>query len=66
MAGEERAKTFDILLTRPIERWRILLEKALAIFLGVVIITAATTIGAVAGAKQPPWWRPPWSWPGTC
>lgn len=50
VAGEERAKTFDILLTRPIERWRILVEKALAIFLGVVIITAATTIGAVAGA----------------
>lgn len=50
VAGEERAKTFDILLTRPIERWRILLEKALAIFVGVVIITLATIIGAVAGA----------------
>lgn len=50
VAGEERSKTFDILLTRPIERWRILIEKALAIFLGVVIITAATTAGAVAGA----------------
>ncbi len=50
IAGEERARTLDILLTRPIERWRILLEKALAIFLGVVVITLATTVGAVAGA----------------
>lgn len=50
VAGEERSKTFDILLTRPIQRWRILCEKALAILLGAVIITIATTIGAVAGA----------------
>ena len=50
VAGEERSKTFDLLLTRPIQRWRILCEKALAIFVGTVIITLATLAGAVVGA----------------
>lgn len=50
VAGEERSKTFDLLLTRPVQRWRILTEKALAILLGVIIITLATAAGAVLGA----------------
>lgn len=50
VAGEERSKTFDLLLTRPLQRWRILCEKALAILLGIVIITLATTAGAILGA----------------
>lgn len=50
VAGEERSKTFDILLTRPVRRWRILCEKALAILLGVVIITLATALGAILGS----------------
>lgn len=50
VAGEAGAKTFDILLSRPIQRWRVLCEKALAIFTGVVIITVGTIIGALAGA----------------
>lgn len=50
IAGEQSAKTFDILLSRPVRRWRVLSEKALAIFLGVVIITLATIVGAVLGA----------------
>jgi ABC-2 type transport system permease protein len=50
IAGEERSKTFDLLLTRPVQRWRILCEKAAAILLGTIIITLATLVGAVAGA----------------
>jgi ABC-2 type transport system permease protein len=50
VAGEERSKTFDLLLTRPVQRWRILCEKAAAILTGTVIITLATLVGAVAGA----------------
>jgi ABC-2 type transport system permease protein len=50
VAGEEESNTFDILLTRPVQRWQILTEKALAILLGVVIITIATALGAVIGA----------------
>lgn len=50
VAGEERSKTFDLLLTRPVQRWRILCEKALAVLLGIVIITLATMVGTVGGA----------------
>lgn len=50
VAGEERSKTFDLLLTRPVQRWRVLCEKALAILVGTIIITLATAAGAVTGA----------------
>ena len=50
VAGEEGENTLGQLLARPIPRWRILTEKALAIVVGVVAITAATAGGAVAGA----------------
>lgn len=50
VAGEDDSGTFDLLLTRPIQRWRILCEKALAILIGMIIIVAATAVGAVTGA----------------
>lgn len=50
IAGEERSKTFDLLLSRPVQRWRILCEKALAILAGTIIITLATAAGAIIGA----------------
>jgi ABC-2 type transport system permease protein len=50
VAGEEGENTLGQLLARPIPRWRILTEKALAIVVGVVAITLATMIGAVVGA----------------
>jgi len=50
IAGEDDAKTLGTLLARPVPRWRILSEKALAICLGMLVIVAALTAGAVLGA----------------
>jgi ABC-2 type transport system permease protein len=52
IAGEDDAKTLGMLLARPVPRWRILTEKALAIGLGMVVIIAALAAGALIGA----WW----------
>jgi ABC-2 type transport system permease protein len=52
IAGEDDAKTLGMLLARPVPRWRILTEKALAIGVGMVVIIGALTGGAVLGA----WW----------
>lgn len=51
IAGEEGDNTLGQLLARPIPRWRILTEKALAIVVGLIAITAATAAGAVIGAE---------------
>lgn len=50
VAGEEGDNTLGQLLARPISRWRVLTEKALAIVVGLVLITLATAAGAVLGA----------------
>lgn len=50
IAGEDDAKTLGTLLARPVPRWRILSDKALAIGLGMLAIVAALTAGAVLGA----------------
>lgn len=50
IAGEEGDKTLGVLMARPVSRWRVLTEKALAIGLGLVLITLAMAAGAVTGA----------------
>ena len=50
IAGEEGEKTLGVLMARPIARWRVLTEKALAIVVGLVLISLAMAGGAVAGA----------------
>jgi ABC-2 type transport system permease protein len=50
IAGEESAKTLGILLARPVSRFQVLAEKALAFLLGTVVILVVMAIGAVAGA----------------
>lgn len=49
VAGEENAKTLGLLLARPVARWRVLLEKAGAILVGLVAITAVMIVGLVLG-----------------
>jgi ABC-2 type transport system permease protein len=49
VAGEDSNKTLGVLLARPVSRWRVLLDKAAAITLGLVLITATITAGAVIG-----------------
>jgi ABC-2 type transport system permease protein len=50
VAGEEGDKTLSFLLARPVSRFRVLTDKALAFIVGLVLLTAATTGGAVLGA----------------
>src|SRR5689334_9984759 len=50
VAGEDGSKTLGTLLAHPVSRWRVLSEKALAIFTGMVIIELAIAAGAVLGA----------------
>lgn len=50
IAGEDDSKTLGILLARPVPRWRILVDKAMAIGLGMLAIVGAMTAGAVLGA----------------
>jgi ABC-2 type transport system permease protein len=49
IAGEEGNKTLGVLMARPISRWRVLLEKALAIVLGLILITGAIIAGSLLG-----------------
>jgi ABC-2 type transport system permease protein len=50
VAGEDGAKTLGTLLAHPVSRWRVLTEKALAIFTGMLVIELAVAAGAVLGA----------------
>lgn len=50
IAGEDDARTLGTLLARPVPRWRILSDKALAIGLGMLAIAGALTGGAILGA----------------
>jgi ABC-2 type transport system permease protein len=49
-AGEESKGTIDVLLSYPISRRRLVLEKALAVFIAGVVAVAATWLSGVAGA----------------
>lgn len=50
VAGEEGNKTLGTLLAHPISRWRVLVEKALAIFTGMILIELGVAAGGVLGA----------------
>jgi len=49
-AGEESRGTIDILLSYPVSRRRIVLEKSLAVAIGCVVCAAAVWVLAMAGA----------------
>jgi ABC-2 type transport system permease protein len=49
IAGEDNNKTLGVLMARPVSRWRVLLDKAMAITLGLVFITATIIAGSVIG-----------------
>lgn len=49
IAGEEEAKTIDILLAQPQPRWRVLTEKFLGVSLAVLAATLLTGAGLAAG-----------------
>lgn len=50
VAGEESRGTLDLLLAHPVKRWRIIIEHALAIGVGLSVISLALWGGLVAGA----------------
>lgn len=50
IAGEEGNKTLGVLMSRPVSRWSVLTQKAMAYLLSMVAIMAAMAVGAVVGA----------------
>jgi ABC-2 type transport system permease protein len=52
IAGEEERGSMDWLLSNPIPRWRLVLEKAGALFAGVTLVVLSMWIGLVAGAAS--------------
>jgi len=50
IAGEEEAGTLDILLVNPIPRWRVVIEKLLAMTVGTLFLALLFWLGLVAGA----------------
>lgn len=49
IAGEDNARTLGLLMARPVARWRVLVDKAAAIVLGLVLITLAIIVGSLLG-----------------
>jgi ABC-2 type transport system permease protein len=49
-AGEESRGTIDVLLSYPVARWRIVLEKWFAVMIGCVIAAAVVWVFAIGGA----------------
>lgn len=49
-AGEEKAHTMDLLLANPISRTRLLLDKALAVFVSLALVTIAFGVVLVVGS----------------
>lgn len=52
--GEEARGTVDLLLSTPIRRWQVIIEKFLAYILSVVGILAISTLGIVLGRVMTP------------
>lgn len=50
IAGEEERGTLDVLLSAPIPRWRVVLEKVAALTLSLVIVAFAFWLGLAMGA----------------
>lgn len=49
-AGEESRGTIDVLLSLPVARWRLVLDKAAAVTISLVVIAFGMWAGAVGGA----------------
>ena len=49
-AGEEERGTIDLLMSLPIPRWRVVLEKYVTVVVGTVVLGAALVMGMAAGA----------------
>jgi ABC-2 type transport system permease protein len=49
-AGEESRGTIDVLLSYPVARWRLVLEKWFAVMIGCVIAAAVVWVFAIGGA----------------
>jgi ABC-2 type transport system permease protein len=49
-AGEEERGTMDLLLANPIPRWRVVVDKAIAMVIGSVVIGVMMWLGAAIGA----------------
>jgi len=49
-AGEEERGTMDLLLANPIPRWRVVVEKAWSMTIGLAVISAAMLVGIAAAA----------------
>lgn len=50
IAGEEERGTLDLLLANPIPRWRVVVEKAMAIVLGLTVLVVAIFLALTAVA----------------
>jgi ABC-2 type transport system permease protein len=50
IAGEENRGTMDLLLSQPVKRWRIVVENALAMLVGLSVVGIAIWGGLVVGA----------------
>ena len=48
IAGEERAGTLDLLLSTPIARWRVVIDKFLAMAVGLALVGAAFLVAVAA------------------
>lgn len=49
-AAEESRGTIDVLLSYPVARWRVVLEKTAAVVISVIVVAAGLWFGAIAGA----------------
>jgi ABC-2 type transport system permease protein len=49
-AGEESRGTIDVLLSYPVARWRLVLEKSVAVLLGCVVSAVVVWVFAIGGA----------------
>ena len=49
-AGEEERGTIDLLMSLPVPRWRVVLEKYISVAVGTVILGAGLLLGIAAGA----------------
>jgi ABC-2 type transport system permease protein len=50
VAGEEDRGTMDVLLSHPVERWRIVVEKFTTMLFGLIVVGLALWVGLVLGA----------------
>ena len=49
-AGEESRGTIDVLLSYPVPRWRLVIEKSIAVVIGCLVAAVVTWVFAIGGA----------------